>query len=1218
VSIPNEVPKASLRLGRSFFLGIIAIAAAIVMAIVLGWWERSGRPVGEWAWWGDFLVLLSGVIVVVVAGSRALREFLVRYREQRFLTGLRAADTPAAGEVVEDDQRKLREKMQEAIRVLQQSPELRKKGGLPLYAVPWYLLIGPGQSGKTALLRAVASSFPPFERPSFSTDAPTQNCEWWFFNTAIILDTAGSYAFPAKGERDSTQWFRFLQLLRYYRELLPINGLLVAVGADMLATKREEDLRLDAGELRKRIDEAIRELGVDFPIYLLITRCDLIEGFTEFFACLPESVQRQVFGAMSEVRPGEDHQSAGTTPEQRLKSVHGGTVERLRQLRLSIFNEEKLHPATLHQKIYCFPEEFHALHQPLSAFVEALVVENPFQHKPFFRGLFFTSATQQGTPQSFVRRQLHFESPATPLTPGTKPYFLHDLFSVILPRDQYLARRTGRAIRGRLFRHLSIFGVGAVLSVLLLLVLTWTFFRDQKVLSSVNQEPCAAAPGLLGAPLEQAESCRQVVQGLIDQNRQRFAWGKLVFNRSGRLEGELRQRYVERFRSEVLAPLDASLGQRLTGGSETISLAFLLIKRIELINRCLSAYTCPTPMGEDLQPDYRLMLSVGSQQSPSPALVASLQTTYEAYLSWAVGSDEVLRQEQAAHADRLRQWFSARQFAPQQILLWANQNYPPVTLQAFWKGAPSREGRRGLQVDGAYTSAAWRQSISPFLERAGEAVPELEDLLRGFEAEYRRRYFEEWQQFLADFAQGEAPWLRTREQRRQLALMLLNEQSPYNRVVEVTADELKPFAPWTMVTHIPLDQTAQKQSSGGFMQLLTNARGTVRRLWEQPTPSPPQDTPQAEVPRTVPAWVRTLLRYLGENRKGYLNALQEIRLQLSGDVPAEKNFQLTQAAFQEGRPSEQSTHPVFKARWLISQLRAKEGSTDAVLEKSFWPLLERPVLIAWKVMLEECGEFMQKAWADNVVAPTKGMSELEQAEFLYGPQGKVREFVDKFAKPFLGDNESRLAQSLGEEVPLGTAFLKTLRDEKQLKPILEVGKKTPYRVRVDITQDSVITSQTNLLEEKTEFQIECEAKTFKISNRPKEGAEASTTVFWSANSCSDAVITVSMGCDRRCVDRAAAVGISVSPLPSLSIAKRYKGQGGFLRFLQEFSGGSRSFTPTDFTDSYAPAEWQRLGATLQSYRVSTVRVSLRPDVPPGLTTLMSLLPASKPPAAISK
>jgi type VI secretion system protein ImpL len=1221
VNEQKDLPKPKPRLGTSFFLGIVAIIAAIAISLALRWWQWSGRYVGEWAWWSVFVILLGGIIAVVVTGTKVLREFLARYREQRFLTALRADEKQVPEEGIEEDQRRLREKMQEAIRTLQQSPVLRQKGGLPLYAVPWYLLIGAHQSGKTTVLRSVASSFAPFERPSSRVEAPTQNCDWWFFNTAIILDTAGSYAFPVKGERDSAQWFRFLQLLRYYRELLPINGLIVAVGADTLASKRQEELRLDATELRKRIDEAIRELGVDFPIYILITRCDLIEGFTEFFGSLPEHVQRQVFGYARETRPGAYDQQPETTALRRLEAVHEQTVERLKQLRLSIFNGEKLPAATLRQKIYCFPEEFQALRQPLNVFVEALVAENPFQHKPFFRALFFSSAQQQGTPHSLLRRQLHFDYPVRPLAPGTKPYFLHDLFAVILLRDQYLSRRTGRAIRGRLFRNLSIFGGGVALCIVLLLLLTWAFFSDQKVLASVHQEPCAAASGQQGvAPLlEPAEDCRQVVQGLIDHNRQRFTWSKLVFNRSGRLEGELRQRYVEKFQSEVLAPLDAGMHQQLMVSPEAIPWVFSLINRIELIHRCLSAFRCPNPIAEDLQPDYRLMLTAGSGTPPPPVKVTALRNTYEAYLSWAAGLEEVLRQEQAAHAERLRQWFSAKQFAPQQIVRWANQKYTPVAIQAFWKGALPGDGRRGFQIDGAYTPAAWKQSILPFLQRAGDAVPELDPQLREFQQEYRRQYFEQWQRFLADFHQGELPMWRTREQRRQLALGLLDEGSPYNRIVDVAFDELKPLLPVMMVAEVSLKQSAQDPSRGKFAQLLSNIWQTVSQLWKRAPANAPQNAPATDTEPPIPLWVHTLQHYIrSESRKTYLGALKEIRQQLGEDVPMEKSFQLAQAAFQEGRPSEKSTHPVFKASWIISQFREKEESRDATLDKSFWPLLERPVLIAWKVILEGSGEFLQKSWAENVVAPTKGLSELEQADFLYGPQGKVREFVDKFVKPFLANNESRLGQALEEEVPLGPGLFKALRDEKQVKPVLELGKKTPFRVRVDITGESVINSQTNLLEQKTEFQIECEAKTFKASNRPQEGAEASTTVFWSPDSCSDAVVTVTMACDRRCVERATAVGIVVPELSSLPISRRYKGQAGFLRFLQEFNGGSRTFTPGDFTDSSPAPESQRVGETLRRYRVSAIRVSFRADVPPSLSTLISLLPGLKPAPAITK
>jgi type VI secretion system protein ImpL len=1223
VNEPKDLPKPRPRLGRSFFLGIAAIMVAIAISLALRWWQWSGGYVGDWAWWSVFVILLGGCIAVVVTGTRVLREFLAHYREQRFLMGLRAEAQQVPEEGIEQEQRRLREKMQEAIRTVQQSPVLRQKGGLPLYAVPWYLLIGAQQSGKTTLLRSVASSFAPFERPSSSAEAPTQNCDWWFFNTAIILDTAGSYAFPVQGERDSTQWFRFLQLLRYYRELLPINGLIVAVGADTLAVRRHEDLRLEAAELRKRIDEAIRELGVDFPIYILITRCDLIEGFTEFFGCLPAHVQRQVFGYARESRPGATHQQSETTAMQRLEAAHEQTVERLKHLRLSILNGEKLPPAGLRQKIYCFPEEFQALHQPLNVFVEALVAENPFQHKPFFRALFFSSAQQQGSPHSLLRRQLHFDYPIKPLAPGTTPYFLHDLFAVILQRDQYLARRTGRAMRGRLFRNLSIFGAGLALCVLLLLLLTWTFFSDRRVLASVNQEPCAAALGQQHVEplLEQAEGCRQVVQGLIDQNRQRFTWSKLVFNRSGRLEGELRQRYVEKFQSEVLAPLDADMHQQLTTSSDAVPWVFTLIKRIELIHRCLSGFRCPHPLAEEMRPDYPLMLTAVLRRPPSAVEVTTLGNTYEAYLAWAVGSEEVLQQEQAAHAERLRQWFSAKQFAPQQIVRWANQKYTPVTIQAFWKGAVTGEGRSGFQIDGAYTPAAWKQSILPFLQRAGDAVPELDPQLKEFQHEYRRQYFEQWQRFLASFPQGELPWWRTREQRRQLASKLLDAESPYNRIVDVAFAELKPLLPVMMVAEVSLNQAAQDPSKGKFAQLLSNAWQTVSQLWPRRPPSnAPEHAPATDTePPPIPLWVHTLQHYIrSENRQAYLSALKDMRQQLGEDVPMEKSFQIAQALFQEGGPSEKSTHPLFKAWWMISQFRDTEGSRDPTLDKSFWPLLERPVLIAWKVILEGSGEFLQRTWADNVVAPTRALSELEQADFLYGSQGKVREFVDKFVKPFLVDNESRLGQPLGEEVPLGPAFFKVLRDEKQVKPILELGKKTPFAVRVGVTRDSAIESQTNLTEEKTDFQVDCGAKTFKVSNRPKEGTEASTVVFWSPDSCSDAIVTVFLSCDQRCVRGAADVGMTVPELSSLPIARRYKGQTGFLRFLQEFNAGSRTFVPGEFTESSSPSESPKGAEMLRRYRVSAIRVSFRTEVPPTLTTLMTLLPGLKPPAAITK
>ena len=127
-------------------------------------------------------------------------------------------------------------------------------------------------------------------------------------------------------------------------------------------------------------------------------------------------------------------------------------------------------------------------------------------------------------------------------------------------------------------------------------------------------------------------------------------------------------------------------------------------------------------------------------------------------------------------------------------------------------------------------------------------------------------------------------------------------------------------------------------------------------------------------------------------------------------------------------------------------------------------------------------------------------------------------------------------------MPLPSNILGALQEAKQLGPILEL--KTPYRVRVDGARDSEINSQTNLLEEKTEFLLECETKSFKINNRGKDPSEASTTVFWSSEGCGDVTIAMYVSCGRPCVERAAAVGIVVPEASPLRIIKRYSGQQG--------------------------------------------------------------------------
>jgi type VI secretion system protein ImpL len=1134
--------------------------------------------------------------MVVVGGLVWLQWFLPRYREKRFLARLHAAEAKAPGEGAAESDRLLQEKMLEASRILRSSPEIRRSGGLPLYALPWFVLIGATQSGKTTLLRSVANVFSPFARPATTSEGPTQDCDWWFFNTAIILDTGGSYAFPVQGTRDETQWYRFLQLLRHYRELQPINGVLIAVGADSLATKGQEELRVDAAELRKRLDETIRELGVDFPVYVLITRCDLIEGFSEFFGRLSESALERVFGYVKDTASPAGEQSA-----LGIEAIFTSILERLHQLRLSLLGGN-LPAATLRQKLFCFPEEFRALQRPLSTFVETLFAENPFQHRPTFRGIFCCSAQQQGAPLSFLRRELHFDGQGPPVERGAKGYFLHDLFSVILPRDRYLARSTVKATAARRMRHLLGFAACLVLCALLGFLLTRASLTDRQILAATDETPCRFAT-VRGSPatlLSGAEACHQVVQQLIDQNRQRPAWNRLLFNRSGRLEDQLRQRYVETFEADILTPLDTVIGQQLHADAETIPLVFLLIKRIELINRCLSSSGCADASDKDLQPDYQLMLDPGQARPPTPSQLTQLQSTYEAYLRWSLTSEDVLQRELAMHAERLRHWFSAKQFAPRQVLQWASQHYPPVSLQHFWENPPGSESRPRVQVDGGYTASAWKQSIQPFLQRAGDAVPDMEPLLQTFRVEYRGQYFEQWQRFLADFPQGELPWSRSREQRRLLAFRLMDDSSPYNRILDLTFDQLKPFLPMMLRYESAPSEVAERVPHGILMRLILRPWQWLSQFWARGGNDVERVTTSVLdefMEQPIPDWVRVLHQYLRSNsRKAYLEALKQVGDQLGDNGSLEKSFQLAQSGFQEGKPTDKSTNPILKAWWIAGQFREQQGVNDSLTEKTFWPLLERPLHLTWKVVLEGAGDFLQRSWGENVLAPTRGLSKLEQLNYLYGPQGKARAFGKQFVSPFLVDNDSRPGRLFGEEMPVPPAILSGLQEAKQLAPILEL--KTSHRVRVEATRESLIDSFTSLAEERTELVVECATKAFKVSTRSRDISEGSTTVFWSPEECGDVIIAVSLACGQTCLDRATALGLSVPQASGIRIIKRYSGQVGFLHFIQDFRNGSRVFGLQDF--SGAAEAWRR-------YHINSIRVFYRVETPDTLAKLISLI-----------
>src|SRR5262245_43079442 len=122
----------------------------------LGYVTHWGTGLGQlglvWFWGGLCIVLVCAAVVVVLWVAP-------RYREKRSLAALQAEESPTPGQEADKSLSQLRVKMLAALQTLENAPDFQQPSGLPPpYILPWYLLVGANQSGKTTLLRRVASS----------------------------------------------------------------------------------------------------------------------------------------------------------------------------------------------------------------------------------------------------------------------------------------------------------------------------------------------------------------------------------------------------------------------------------------------------------------------------------------------------------------------------------------------------------------------------------------------------------------------------------------------------------------------------------------------------------------------------------------------------------------------------------------------------------------------------------------------------------------------------------------------------------------------------------------------------------------------------------------------------------------------------------------------------------------------------------------------------
>ena len=421
-----------------------------------------------------FLIAAGGIALVV--GAMFLWQFYVKLRGRqrtKAMTGQLTAHSTGRPAGLNDPAHiatldRLRENFSRGIDKFQSV-------GKDLYSLPWYVVCGEPGSGKTEAVRRCKVGFPPGLQDEMQGAGGTINMHWWFTNHAVLIDTAGKLLFQETPAGTTSEWTEFLNLLRTTRPHCPINGLLLVIPSESLIKDTFEEIENKAGKIARQLNTIQRTLDVRFPVFVLITKCDKIVGFREFFAGVKNpQLQDQMTGWSNPAPLDTPFQLEAVS--QHLAEV----VKRIGRRSLGLLKDPVPTDAGKRRmdevdSLFSLSASIGALAPRLRKYLETIFVVGGQQAKPLFlRGIYFTSALTEGkeldTELAAALGLSEDQLPASKAWERERSYFLKDLFLHKVFKEKGLVTRASNTdqlvkTRQRIIGGVVVAGLVSVLAV---------------------------------------------------------------------------------------------------------------------------------------------------------------------------------------------------------------------------------------------------------------------------------------------------------------------------------------------------------------------------------------------------------------------------------------------------------------------------------------------------------------------------------------------------------------------------------------------------------------------------------------------------------------------------------------------------------------------------------------------------------------------------------
>ena len=369
-----------------------------------------------------FALLLLTLPIALVAGYLSTRKKKKKDEADEKEADAKADDADAKkAPKPKGDFKDVESGAEEVVSFIKQS-NLGAAGKEAVYSLPWYLVIGTKGSGKSSLVISSDLDFqnlPSQRRSEMKTVRPTRQIDWRVTSDAVFIDTAGRFQSDAAAD----DWAGVIETIKKKRPKRPLDGLVLTVNLEELLESDPRSIEDQAKELRSRLDDATKRLKSRFPVYLVFTHADSIEGFKDSFSVSKKDGENLVWGSTIPLEKSDNAQALFDPEYEALQD----SVMKRRLIRLSApFSPVR------QLRIFNFPLHFGAARRKLGAFVTTLFRPNPFSESPFLRGFYFTAAPpnmkrQRGKPGD-VPRALG------------RSYFATRLFRDVILRDKDLVK----------------------------------------------------------------------------------------------------------------------------------------------------------------------------------------------------------------------------------------------------------------------------------------------------------------------------------------------------------------------------------------------------------------------------------------------------------------------------------------------------------------------------------------------------------------------------------------------------------------------------------------------------------------------------------------------------------------------------------------------------------------------------------------------------------